>query len=962
MGETASVEMRSPASAAESSEERFYSSYSWCLNPVLSLRELLHRLREELSRFERLQAGWQREESRINVYLFICAIACTVDDYLAWHPWDLSRIGAHFPRLRRVATLAEWLLNLPHSLRSLVRDRRILHWRRSWDRCVDEICGVLARQELPEGSSHRDVEAWASLAMTVQSLAGAGLPARLLERRMRLPEAFRCQDLTHHDVFSLGQRFVASRQKSKKRVVVVLGVRTAGAYFAPLIKAYLSMLGWPRVSWFTIRPKAGLPRWERHQLRGLRNEDAEVLVVDDYPNTGLTLVLTVGALRQFGVRNERITILVPRHQSRPDWTLPGDEGRTEGVTLITLEPGELYKAALLDPRSAEPLLRDYYRDFQDARIEESGRVDEINARLWRHYEDGFHVRLKRVFQVRLGACGHEPVLERILAKSVGWGWLGYHAYIIGSRLAGSVPRLIGLRNGLMITEWRSETGRNNGGMTDRNRVRVLSSYLVKRVRRLPLAEDPCFDSPDYRWTGWDEIVNILRGVYGPYAGRLKVRALRGHLRRYVSPMPALVDGRMGPDEWVEDASGVYKVDFEQHNFGGAELDIVDPASDLASATFEFSLSEREERELLEAYASESGDRTIADRILLYHLLHGVLTMKRALGAIGPRLSPEKQEQRHRRYLSARNFLVYRMNRFSASLIRRPPAARWSKRLFFLDLDWVFDRELLGFPHTTFSGLAALELLRSHGFSVVLNTGRSVDHVRNYCETYMLPGGLAEYGSVFVDSVHRREMELGDAEAAEQLLRCRDALATMPGVFTDPGYRYSVRAYRCADGRTVCLPPAEMEKVLAGCGCDRLTFIAKPETTYVIGKGRGKGTGLLAVKRYLHCTEDPVVAMGDSDQDLEALEAADIAYAPSNCSAMVRELAGREKCRVMRHPFQRGLLAAARDLLRDGAFSDNRDLLEPDGPSNPGDLLAALLRAADRPRHLQVLALLNRRGL
>ena len=154
----------------------------------------------------------------------------------------------------------------------------------------------------------------------------------------------------------------------------------------------------------------------------------------------------------------------------------------------------------------------------------------------------------------------------------------------------------------------------------------------------------------------------------------------------------------------------------------------------------------------------------------------------------------------------------------------------------------------------------------------------------------------------------------------------------------------------------------MEKVLAGCGCDRLTFIAKPETTYVIGKGRGKGTGLLAVKRYLHCTEDPVVAMGDSDQDLEALEAADIAYAPSNCSAMVRELAGRDKCRVMRHPFQRGLLAAARDLLRDRAFPDNRDLLEPGGASNPGDLLAALLRAADRPRHLQVLALLNRRGL
>ena len=83
--------------------------------------------------------------------------------------------------------------------------------------------------------------------------------------------------------------------------------------------------------------------------------------------------------------------------------------------------------------------------------------------------------------------------------------------------------------------------------------------------------------------------------------------------------------------------------------------------------------------------------------------------------------------------------------------------RWSKRLFFLDLDGVFDCDALGFPHTTPSGLAALRLLRAHDVSVVLNTGRGVEDVRDYCRAYDLAGGLGEFGSVFVDAVAGRTL-------------------------------------------------------------------------------------------------------------------------------------------------------------------------------------------------------------
>ncbi|PYO80962.1 MAG: hypothetical protein DMD65_14095 [Gemmatimonadetes bacterium] len=75
--------MRESPSAVpdERTEEAFYTSYGWCLNPFLPVRELFQRLREDLNRVAALD--WQREECRINVYLFSCAIACTVDDYLA---------------------------------------------------------------------------------------------------------------------------------------------------------------------------------------------------------------------------------------------------------------------------------------------------------------------------------------------------------------------------------------------------------------------------------------------------------------------------------------------------------------------------------------------------------------------------------------------------------------------------------------------------------------------------------------------------------------------------------------------------------------------------------------------------------------------------------------------------------------------------------------------------------------
>src|SRR5262249_56286950 len=94
-----------------------------------------------------------------------------------------------------------------------------------------------------------------SLDRKAREVMAEPLPSELLARRMRIPEAFRCQDLTHVDLSTFAARFAASRDPSQD--VVVVGPRTAGAYFAPLISAYLARLGAARTSWFSLRPKAG---------------------------------------------------------------------------------------------------------------------------------------------------------------------------------------------------------------------------------------------------------------------------------------------------------------------------------------------------------------------------------------------------------------------------------------------------------------------------------------------------------------------------------------------------------------------------------------------------------------------------------------------------------------------------------------------------------------------------------
>ena len=182
-----------------------------------------------------------------------------------------------------------------------------------------------------------------------------------------------------------------------------------------------------------------------------------------------------------------------------------------------------------------------------------------------------------------------------------------------------------------------------------------------------------------------------------------------------------------------------------------------------------------------------------------------------------------------------------------------------------------------------------------------------------------------------------------------------------GVCVDPEYTHSIRAYRYAGRHTSSIGAAEIAPVLDRAGCDGLHCIVRGADTYIVQTGTGKAEGLLAVRKYLRCADEPAAAIGDSDLDLEALESVEHSFAPANCAPGVRALARRGGCRIMREPMQRGLLAAAREVVgqRSGPRPAERPVRDSTGAP---ELLRELLEAADRPRPRRWLAACSWRSL
>ncbi len=955
-------ESRSASCTLLADELDFYESYDWCLNPHLTADEAVARLGDELGRFETALSGWQTTEVAANVYLLACGILNCVDEYLRGPSLRLpGRLGKTVPgryagRLIEALHVTNW--------RRLAKVRQ---WRRQWVADLQDFLCLVVKAETVDRAAF--AESGSRLARFLQT----PLPPDLGGRYLNVPSPFRRLDMSQQDVLAMG-RCLIERMPERSRELVLVGLRTSGTYFAPLLKAQLETEGYAAVSYLTIEPNKGAGHAEFRALQRHAAEGSTAVMVDDPPDTGGTVYTALSIARRAGFTEDRLRILVPAHPSRRQ---PFAEARDDLV--IRLDPERWYKRLLLQPKTVKSRLSEYFapQNLTVTRVTASGGARVFNDRLEKASVSGRGSHLKRVFEVRLQARDGKNHNRYVLAKSSGWGWLGYHAFLAGHRLAGRVPPILGLRDGIIYMEWIAPPGKDRQQREDRHvRINTAATYVAARTCSLGLASlSEAGMDLNRQNNGIRLLEKALSRAYGRFlTDTLRRPRLATLLRRQPCPVPTFIDGNMHSSEWVADHRKLLKTDYEHHGMGKAGLNVTDPAFDLADAMLDLELTQDEQATLVRRYREESGDANVDERLFLNKLLAGIWNMNQAQEELFTGLSDAEIQQRaHQRFLRAWNFLTIETARHCGSLQSslQPPA--WRGPLLALDVDGVIDRRRFGFPCTTAAGITALSLLNAHDISVVLNTARSLPEVKDYCAAYALCGGIAEHGAYIWDAVAGHGQVLISDETQRQLETLRQYLRKLPAVFLDERHRYSIRAFTyrdkpsglvsslvqsmkanpVGDGAVAPLPGLLINRAMAELGLDRLSFHHTLIDTTIVARETDTGTGLTALRdRALGC-EAQTIAVGDSKPDLAMFRVATRSFAPSNisCANQAQQLG----CVIVNRPFQCGLLDIARMVIG----SD-----DPEVPTMTGaavalppvnDLFFDLLQEADRSPFAKLMA-------
>jgi hydroxymethylpyrimidine pyrophosphatase-like HAD family hydrolase len=951
-----SVVSRLPESEHESAppcvlpeELDFYQAYDWCLNPHLTVHEAVGHLRDELDRLAIVPNGWQSREVATNILLLSGALLNCIDEYLR---------GATLRLPKRMAAMgvfltAKWTTETISEAVSLRHRAQVRRWRDGWlSGLNDFLPGLVAAQTSGEIS-------FAAVGGRLVEQLRSPLPHDLLAKRIGIPSPFRRLDMTHVDVLSMGQSFVA-RCPDRAQKILLMGLRTSGSYFAPLLKALLEREGYRSVSLLTVEPNKGAGRREFNELKRFAGQGCMALIVDDPPHTAGTILVAINIARRAGFVPGKVRVLVPVHPAKRDWLKALPEN-----LVVPLEAEQWHKPMLLDPKAVEARLTEYFHSqgFAGTKVVASDRAAAFNARLQQSSSDARGARLKRIFEVQLETSDGNKQTRYVLAKSVGWGWLGYHAFLAGQRLAGFVPPILGLRDGILYMEWIPQLSAIRDDPLERKtRINRSASYVAARVRSLNLqSSSPAGMDLQRQNNGVRLLEKALSRAYGRILTDTLIRSRMGRsLRQLPCPFPTFIDGNMQSTEWVIGSEGPLKTDYEHHGMGKAALNVVDPAYDLADTILDLALSPAEESRMISRYIDESGDRGVEQRLFMNKLLAGIWAMNQAQEQLfGMLRDAGTQQEFHQRFMKAWNFLTVQTARYCGSLYSPPAEPRWRAPIVFLDVDGVIDRRLFGFPATTAAGIESLSMLSGHGVSVALNTARSVAEVRDYCQAYHLAGGVAEHGSYLWDAVAQRGHVLISPKAARQLDRLKRRLQQIPGVFLDDRHEYSIRAFTyrnkpdgmfssmmksirsadVGDGALSPVPTLIINHVMAELGLDQLCFHHTTIDTTIVAKDVDKGTGLVAFRDWVLSPDAETIAVGDTAADLTMFRTATRCFAPANisCASQARLLG----CHVVDKPYQRGLLAIARAITKTDGPPSGAAL-----PHTP-NLFLDTLRVADR---------------
>src|SRR5439155_224699 len=142
----------------------------------------------------------------------------------------------------------------------------------------------------------------------------------------------------------------------------------------------------------------------------------------------------------------------------------------------------------------------------------------------------------------------------------------------------------------------------------------MQESVAARVKRLGLPTDPQPELDRHHLKGMVLLAGELSRAFGSkHAGVLKRARLCRELARRACPVPTLIDAKMRLLEWVQGPGCFLKTDFEHHGMGKTELNLTDPAYDLAETSMNLGLSAAEERVLIQRYRQASGDEDVEGR-------------------------------------------------------------------------------------------------------------------------------------------------------------------------------------------------------------------------------------------------------------------------------------------------------------------------------------------------------------
>jgi hydroxymethylpyrimidine pyrophosphatase-like HAD family hydrolase len=866
----------------------------------------------------------------LDAYLLAAGMTQIADDYLHNAPYPLDDASALLAkagsRPARVAgrAVATWALMARRLSARRLGAEDALVWQRQVADLRDELADIVV-------TGHGDPAALA-LRCHRAVLAIRALPVALRRTVVRLPACFHHFDQRPGDLLLLAER-LSRRGGVRGQPLLVVGVRTSGSYLGPLIAAALRRHGAASVRALTIRPGRRLHAGERALVREVANTGGQVLLTDDPPVTGASLLEAAAVLERLGVNRTAIVLLLALQGT----TLPPALSSYDGVFLLS--PEWSVCAQLHPDVVGSELTRLLAGELHVDAVRQLPPPGTDSPRGHRRVLFSVHGR---------DAVDGTPTDLTVLVSGTGVGYLGAHQVGVARALGGLVPRVLGVRDGLLYQEW---TARRRIADDD-DLARAAAAYVAARRRRLRIERDPTTAMVGQRPV-WEVAGLMLGAAFGRAAPLARVMLVDPAMRRLLHVgEPSVIDGSMTPDQWRADDDGrPVKFGFSDRTYWNRGLTCCDATFDLAGVgafASDGALAESVRR----AWRRRTGENVDPERWLLYELAH-----------LWGRRQADPAQESAVRHACSRSVQRYFAEVFLADL---EPTAHGP--LVALDIDGVLETDQLGFPTLTRASATALRALIAHGYRPVPVTGRGLEEVRDRCRSYGLAAGVAEYGSVVCLDGGTRTVALVDEERGAALRRLRAVVLERDGVRLDPAYVHALRAYRCgADGSRRPLSAAEaVECIRASAAGGLVQLIQGDGQSDFVAAGIDKGRGLSVLMEELGAAAGrPVaddsrvaLAVGDTASDAPMLALGAAAYVPAH-AAPEATASGAAR---LRRPYQAGLSLAVAELLghppgdcarcRVAPQTSERQLLLDlfsIAEAGPRGLAAAALRFAARSR-------------